>query len=279
MTNQSLKIVVTAPYFGSSFQIAILNHFKKLVKPEYLSFRSSTGEVDKQGESLKIMLAENKPTVLIAISMCPHSDIISLYKTNNVPIILIDEEANGATTIATDNYKGGQIAAEYLISKGRKKIAIVTGKTQSSENHAGNYNARLRLKGFSEALRHKGLAIPAGCTIEVPNYSREDGVAAMPKLIEAGVDAIFCAAADNCALGLLSTAKERGTRVPEDIAIVGFDDLPIAQLSTPGLTTVKQPMKEIVEAAYKMSTVQRDEILINPKKLLFEPNLIIRKSA
>jgi DNA-binding LacI/PurR family transcriptional regulator len=101
----------------------------------------------------------------------------------------------------------------------------------------------------------------------------------MPKLIEAGVDAIFCAAADNCALGLLSTAKERGTRVPEDIAIVGFDDLPIAQLSTPGLTTVKQPMKEIVEAAYKMSTVQRDEILINPKKLLFEPNLIIRKSA
>jgi Transcriptional regulators len=279
MTNQPLKIVVTAPYFGSSFQIAILDHFKKLVNPENLSFRSSTGEVDKQSESLKKMLTENKPTVLMAISMCPHPDIISLYKTNNVPIILIDEEANGVTTIATDNSMAGQIAAEHLISKGRKKIAIVTGRTQSRENYAGNYNARLRLKGFDEALRRKGLAIPTGCAIEVPNYSREDGVAVMPKLIEAGVDAIFCAAADNCALGLLSVARERGTRIPEDIAIIGFDDLPIAQLSTPGLTTIRQPMKEIVEAAYKMATTQRDEILNNPKKVLFKPELIIRKSA
>jgi Transcriptional regulators len=279
MTNQPLKIVVTAPYFGSSFQIAILDHFKKLVNPENLSFRSSTGEVDKQSESLKKMLTENKPTVLMAISMCPHPDIISLYKTNNVPIILIDEEANGVTTIATDNSMAGQIAAEHLISKGRKKIAIVTGRTQSRENYAGNYNARLRLKGFDEALRRKGLAIPTGCAIEVPNYSREDGVAVMPKLIEAGVDAIFCAAADNCALGLLSVARERGTRIPEDIAIIGFDDLPIAQLSTPGLTTIRQPMKEIVETAYKMATTQRDEILNNPKKVLFKPELIIRKST
>jgi LacI family transcriptional regulator len=279
MTNQSLKIVVTAPYFGSSFQIAILDHFKKLLNPENMSFRSSTGEVDKQGESLKKMLTENKPTVLIAISMCPHPDIISLYKKNNVPIILIDEEANGATTIATDNSMGGQIAAEHLISKGRKKIAIVTGRVQARENYAGNYNARLRLKGFNEALRHKGLAIPSGCAIEVPNYSREDGVAAMPKLIDAGVDAIFCAAADNCALGLLSVARERGIRIPDDIAIIGFDDLPIAQLSTPGLTTIKQPMKEIVEAAYKMATTERDEILKNPKKVLFKPTLIIRQSV
>jgi LacI family transcriptional regulator len=279
MTNQPMQIVITAPFFGSSFQIAILDHFKKLIKPENMSFRSSSGEVDKQSESLKKMLGENKPTVLIAISMCPHHDIISLYKENNVPIILIDEEAEGASTIATDNYKGGQIAAEFLISNGRKKIAIVNGRTQSKGNYTGNYNARLRFNGFNEALKHKGLSIPAGCNIEVPNYSREDGVAAMPKLIEVGVDAVFCAAADNCALGLLSAAKERGTRVPEDIAIIGFDDLPIAQLSTPGLTTVKQAMKDIVEAAYKMSTAQRDEILKNPKKVLFEPKLVIRKSA
>ena len=279
MTNQPLKIVVTAPYFGSSFQIAILEHFKKTVNPENFGFRSSTGEVDKQSDSLKKILTENKPTVLIAISMCPHPDIISLYKTNNVPVILLDEETIGASTIATDNYKGGQIAAEHLISRGKKKIAIITGRVQTGENHAGNYNAKLRLRGFTDALKHKGLSIPAGCTIEVPNYSREDGVAVMPKLISAGVDAIFCAAADNCAMGLLSVARERGTRIPEDIAIVGFDDLPIAQLSTPSLTTIKQPMKEIVEAAYKMSTVQRDEILKSPKKVLFEPTLIIRKST
>ena len=279
MINQPTHIVITAPFFGSSFQIAILDHFKKLLKPENMAFRSATGEMDKQIESLKKILAENKPTVLIAISMCPNAEIISLYKKNGVPIILLDEEALGTSTIAADNAAGGRMAAEHLISKGKKKIAIVTGRTQSSANLGGNYNARLRLDGFKEILRQHGLSIPPGCAIEVPNYSREDGVAAMPKLLESGVDAVFCAAADNCALGLLSVAKERGKRIPEDIAIIGFDDLPIARLSTPGLTTIKQPMKDIVDAAFKMATAQRDEILQSAKKVLFKPELIIRLSA
>jgi len=279
LINQPTHIVITAPFFGSSFQIAILDHFKKLLKPENMAFRSATGEMDKQIESLKKILAENKPTVLIAISMCPNAEIISLYKKNGVPIILLDEEALGTSTIAADNAAGGRMAAEHLISKGKKKIAIVTGRTQSSANLGGNYNARLRLDGFKEILRQHGLSIPPGCAIEVPNYSREDGVAAMPKLLESGADAVFCAAADNCALGLLSVAKERGKRIPEDIAIIGFDDLPIARLSTPGLTTIKQPMKDIVDAAFKMATAQRDEILQSPKKVLFKPELIIRQSA
>jgi LacI family transcriptional regulator len=279
MTNQPLKIVITAPYFGSLFQIAILEHFKKLIRPENMSFRSSTSELGKQTETLKKILLENKPTILIAISMAPSSEIISMYKENNVPIILLDEEARGATTLATDNYKGGRIAAEHLIAKGRKKIGIVNGRAQSSGGFSGNYCAKLRFDGFRDALKQSGLSIPAGCTVEVPNYSREDGLTAMPKLIDAGVDAIFCAAADNTALGLLSVGRDRKVRIPEDIAIVSFDDLPAAQTSSPTLTTVRQPMKEIVEAAYKMATEQQDEILRNPKKVLFEPKLIIRQSA
>ena len=139
MANQSIKVVLTAPYFGSLFQIAILEHFKKLLNPENLSVRSSTDELEKQSNSLKKILIENRPTVLIAISMCPHPDIISLYKSHDVPIILLDEEAAGASTLATDNYKGGQIAAEDFISKGRKKIAIVNGRTFSVGGLAGNY--------------------------------------------------------------------------------------------------------------------------------------------
>jgi LacI family transcriptional regulator len=279
MTNQPLKIVITAPYFGSLFQIAILEHFKKLINPENMSFRSSTSELIKQSESLKKILLENKPSVLIAISMAPNSEVISMYKENNVPIILLDEEARGATTLATDNNKGGHIAAEHLMSKGKKKIGIVNGRIQASGIYAGNYCAKLRFEGFRDALKQRGLAIPVGCTIEVPNYSREDGVAVMPKLIDAGVDAIFCAAADNTALGLLSAARDRRIRIPEDIAIVSFDDLPAAQTSSPSLTTIRQPMKEIVEAAFRMATTQQDEILRSPKKVLFEPKLIIRQSA
>ena len=279
MANQSLKIVITAPFFGSLFQIAILEHFQKVIKPENMTFRSATGEMDKQTETLKKILDGNKPSVLIAISMLPNRDMIALYKANSVPIILLDEEAQGASTIATDNYAGGMMATKHLISKGKKKIGIISGRTQSTAQYVGQYNARLRFNGYKDALAQSGLTIPQGCAIEVADYSREDGVEQMPKLIAAGVDAIFCAAADNTAVGLLSVAKQRGIRVPEDIAVVGFDDLPIAQFSNIGLTTIKQPMREIVEAAYDMATTHRDEILKNPKKILFKPELVVRQSA
>ncbi len=279
MADQTTKIVITAPYFGSLFQIAILEHFKKLIKPESLAFRSSTDEPAKQTETMKKILVENRPSVLITISTCPSAEIMSLYKTNNVPIILLDEEASGATTLATDNYAGALLATKHLISKGKKKIAIVLGRTQSTEKFAGNYNARLRLQGYKDALKQSGLISPPGCIIEVLNYSREDGLEAMPKLIAAGVDGIFCAAADNTAVGLLAIAKQKGIRVPDDIAIVGFDDLPIAKLSSPTLTTVKQPMKEIVEAAFELATSKRDEILRTPKRVLFKPELVVRQSA
>jgi LacI family transcriptional regulator len=205
----------------------------------------------------------------------PDPDIVSAFTAAKVPIVLIDEEGPGMSTITTDNCMGGRIAGEYLISKGRKKIAIVSGMTQLK----GSYNAEQRLKGFQQALRVKGFSVPQGCMIEVLNYSREDGIEVMPRLLDVGVDAIFCAAGDNCALGLITVAKERKVRIPEDIAIVGFDDLLIAQISTPKLTTIKQPLKEMAEAAYKMAVTQRDEILHKPQKVTFKPKLVIRQSA
>jgi LacI family transcriptional regulator len=275
MTNQETKVVVVAPTFGAALQISLIESFKKLFKPEEMVMRSVTGDIDVQKERLKQALEQTKPTALIAISIRPDFSTIAAYTAASVPILLIDEETPGVSTITTDNSMGGRIAGEYLIAKGRKKIAIITGRTKMK----GGYNAEQRLKGFQEALRAKGLSIPHGYVMEVINYTREDGIEAMPKLLSMGVDAIFCAAGDNCAQGLLTVARERGVRIPEDIAIIGFDDLPIARLSTPALTTIRQPLKEMAEAAYKMVVNQRNEILRKPKSAVFNPELVVRKSA
>ena len=149
MTNQETKVVVVAPTFGSALQISMIENFKKLFKPEEMAMRSVTGEIDPQKERLKQALEQTKPTALIAISIRPDSETIAAYTTANVPIILIDEEAPGVSTITTDNSMGGRIAGDYLIAKGRKKIAIVTGRTKVK----GGYNAEQRLKGFQEALK------------------------------------------------------------------------------------------------------------------------------
>lgn len=275
MSNREIKVIVAAPTFGSPFHISIIDNLRKLFKPENMAQRSVTDDADIQKERLKQALEQAKPTALVAISIRPDSDLIAAYTDKNVPIILIDEETSGVSTITTNNYLGGQIAGDYLIKKGKKKIAIVSGRTKVK----GGYNAEQRFKGFQQALNAKGIPLPQGYVIEVLHYSREDGIEAMPKLLAIGVDAIFCAAGDNCALGLLSSARDRGVRVPEDIAIVGFDDLLIAQLSTPTITTIKQPLKEIAEATYKMAVNQRDEILRKPQNIVFNPELVIRQSA
>jgi LacI family transcriptional regulator len=236
MPNQETRVVIAAPTFGSPFHISMIDNLRKLFKPEQMTQRSVTDDIAIQKGRLKQVLEQTKPTALIAISIRPDSDTIAAYNAGNVPIILIDEETTGVSTITTDNCEGGRIAGEYLMKIGKKKIAIVTGRTKVK----GGYNAEQRLKG---------------------------------------VDAIFCAAGDNCALGLLSGARDRGVRVPEDVAIVGFDDLLIAQLSTPALTTIRQPLKEMAEAAYNMVVNQRDQILNKPQNAVFHPELVIRKSA
>ena len=275
MSDRETRVVIAAPTYGSPLQISMIEIFKKLFKPEEMALRSLTGEADLQKDRFRQALEQTRPTALIALDIRPDPDIVSLYKTANIPIILFDEEAAGVSTIAIDNYKGGHMAGEYLVGKGKKKIAIVTGRTKIK----GGYNAERRLSGFQQALKEKGVSLPNGYVIEVMYYSREDGIDVMPKLLAMGIDSIFCAAGDNCAQGLLSVAKDRGVRIPEDVAIVGFDDLPIARLSTPALTTIRQPLKEMAEMAYKMAVNQRDEILHHPKNILFNPEMVIRKSA
>jgi DNA-binding LacI/PurR family transcriptional regulator len=275
MANQEIRVVIVAPTFGSALQISMLQNFRKLFKPEEMAMRSTTDDAAKQMECLNQVLAQNKPTALIAMDVQPNSETISIYKAANIPIVLLDEEAAGLSTVSIDNFKGGLIAGDYLISKGKKKIAIITGRTKVK----GGYKAELRLKGFQQALKAKRLSLPQGYVIDVPHYSREDGVEEMPKLLAMGVDAIFCAAGDNYAQGLLSVAKDRGVLIPKDVAIMGFDDLPIARLSTPTLTTVKQTLQEMAEAAYNMVVNQRNEILRNAQRAIFNPELVVRQSA
>lgn len=275
MANQQTKVVIAASTFQPAIHITMCDNFKKLFKPEEMTMRSLGSDPEMQKGRLKQTLVQTKPTALIAMAIQPDIDTITAYKTANVPIIITDEEMTGVSTITTDNFMGGRIAGEYLIKIGRKKIAIVTGKTQVKEG----YNAERRLKGFQQALSAGNISMQPGCIVEVTNYSREDGLQVMPALLDIGIDAVFCAAGDNCAQGLLAVARDRGVRIPEDVAIIGFDDLLIARLSTPALTTIRQPLKEMAEAAYRMAVTQRYEILRKPQNAVFSPEIVIRKSA
>ncbi len=273
--DQDIKVVIAAPTFQSSFHTSLCEHHKKWFKPHEMTLRSVTDDPKEQKNSLLRALAQTKPTALIAISIRPDIDVVEAYSAANVPIVLIDEEMLNVSTITTDNFMGGCLAGDHLISKGKKKIAIVAGRTGVQ----GGYNADQRIKGFKHAVGSAKMTVSPSSIFEVIRYSREEGMEIFPKLMDIGVDAVFCAAGDHCAFGLISAAKAMNKKVPDDIAIVGFDDLRIAQLSSPMLTTIKQPLEKIVEAAYDMVVNQRDEILRKPQKIVLKPELIVRQSS
>jgi LacI family transcriptional regulator len=275
MTNQVIKVVIAVPTFKSVLHTTMFEHLRKMLKPDEMALRSVGGEAPTQKDHLMRALSQTHPTGLITIDVKPDAETIAAYSDAGAPIVLIDDITSGVSTITVDNYLGGKIAGDHLVKIGRKRIAIVSGRTKLQ----GSYNAEQRLKGFQQALANGHLSLMPGCKIEVPEYSREDGIVSMPKLLDLNVDAIFCAAGDNCALGLVSVAREKKVRIPDDVAIIGFDDLLIAQISTPKLTTVRQPLTEMIEAAYDLVVTKRNEVLHKPKSIVFNPELIVRQSA
>lgn len=117
--------------------------------------------------------------------------------------------------------------------------------------------------------------------VEVMNYSYTEGIDALNKLLDAGKrpDAVFCAAGDDCARGVLRAAAQRGLQVPTDLAVIGYDDMDIAATSRPPLTTIRQPLREMAIAAWDLATNHPDELLCVAQHESFKPTLVTRQSA
>jgi DNA-binding LacI/PurR family transcriptional regulator len=275
MTEFGTRVMVAVPNLRSEMHGKLSEHFKKLLNPEEMVLMSVGDETDEQNKRLERALEQENPSALIAISIRPESSTIAAYTSGEVPIVLVDEDMPGVSVITTDNYRGGYIAGEYLAAKGKEKLAVVAGRMKVR----GGYNAEQRVKGFQQALKDKGLSLPQECIVEVVHYSRDDGLEVMPRLLRMGVDAVFSAAGDFCAVGLLAVLREERVGVPDEVAIVGFDDFRIAQMSFPPLTTIRQPLEEIAKAAYDMAVVNKADILSSPQRTMFDPELIIRRSA
>jgi DNA-binding LacI/PurR family transcriptional regulator len=271
-------IVVAAGSFTSTYSIEMVRRIQMSLRAgEAILKCPTTAEPEIVSSSLMRVLADAKPAALIGICIRPDPAVVAAFRAAGAPVVLIDEEVTGATTITLDNFLGGFIAADHLVKRGCKSIAVVRGKT----GQVGDYNALQRIKGFERALAAKRLTMAAGGPLDAPNYSMQDGERAMSSILDRGleVDGIFSAAGDLCALGVLKVALARGRRIPEDLAVVGFDDLDMAAKAIPPLTTVRQPLGEMASAAYDAAVVRKARTLAQSQKIFFKPTLAVRGSA
>ena len=191
---------------------------------------------------------------------------------SDFPVVIAGRpfHTNGVSYIDIDNVKSTYQAVCHLIQLGYKRIGTITGMMDSTTGID-------RMKGYLKALDKHGLEVDEALIAE-GDFSELSGYTAMKKLIPSRPDAIF-AASDTMAIGAMRATREAGLRVPEDVAFIGFDDLPIASNPDVQLTTVRQP---IVGFGLKAVEILIDLIEngIKPtRRIIMDTELVVRASC
>lgn len=276
-----VRIALVAVGFSWNFQRTMQAQLHKLVQPpqsliEVALVRRHEKEFERD-RLLRLLDGDGRPTAVISLAFRPDPLTVTAYQAAGIPFVLVDEQVAGASTVACDNFKCGYLAGKHLLGKGRRTPALICGDSTAS----GDYNAVQRRRGFEKALTEAGVSLQEGHVHEVLEYSRKDGVAALEKFLGGGPrpDAVFSAAGDAPASGLLAAARERRIKVPEDLAVISVDDMPLASITEPPLTTFRQPVEAIAREAWRLATGETAALLDRPKTVLLDPTLIGRGSA
>ena len=164
---------------------------------------------------------------------------------SDFPIVVIDMFNKNTSTVTSDNVQGCSLALNYLYKLGHRKIAHIQGVAQ-----ADNWPSSIRKKTYIEVMKKLNLDIPEGYIVDGVNFDVSGGYDAMKELLSLKdrPTAVF-ASGDKLAIGAIDAIKDAGLRVPEDISVIGFDNIEIAKYVTPKLTTIRQNCQEIGEAA------------------------------
>lgn len=164
-----------------------------------------------------------------------------------VPLVLLGESLLEVPYdhVVVENVEAAHAAMRHLLSLGKKRIAAI-----GTQDYTSSTTAYLRLCGYTEALAEAGLPYDPQLAVPVTAYHRTDGAEAMRQLLalESPPDAVFCFN-DLLALGAIRALHEAGLRIPEDVAVVGFDDIEEASFSTPSLTTIAPDKEKLGELA------------------------------
>ena len=241
LTGKSKIIGLVVAYLDNHFYPTVLELLSEALEREgyhVLVFMAAHSADDV--EDVVSQILDYQVDGLILASVALSSDLADRCRASGVPVVLFNRklEAEGELAVVSDNRMGGRLAAEHLISVGRTRIGHIAGWEGASTQ-------RDREAGFMEGLRSAGLGL----------FGREVGDYRLPRAKDAArqmfdtpdrPDAVFVAN-DYMAFGVMDVLRsELGLRVPEDVALIGFDDVPSAAWPAYGLTTIKQDAEAMV---------------------------------
>ncbi len=274
LTSQNTNIVgIVMANAKSPFYSKTLDEFT--IKLQKLGKQTLLFSVEKGRDIDEILshVLEYRVDGLVITSATISSEMAEECANIGTPVILFNRYATGTnvSAVCCDNVKGGRDVADYLLDRGYTQLAYIGGNPKSSTNID-------RLKGFQERLQERGFS---DLLIRNDEYSYESGYRIAKELILEGKkpEVIFCAS-DIVALGAMDAAKhEFNLKTPEEIAIVGFDDIEMASWPTYSLTTIQQPIEEMTEFAIDLLESKIKKMNTKCELKLFPGKLIKRGSA
>ena len=193
------------------------------------------------------------------------------------PVVLLGEQpgVGAIDRVAIDNRSAAREAVEHLLAAGRTHIAAI-----GLQPHLTNETARQRLAGYRAALEASGARVAGELELAVERLHHADGLHAMRRLLDRATppDAVFCFT-DQLALGAIRACADRGVRVPDDVAVVGFDDIEAGRYSVPALTTVAPDKERLAELALETLAERMADPSLPGRDLVVPHRLVVRGSA
>jgi len=275
-TRKANAIGVIVPNLASSFVVRILQGIKSTNRDiDYtVQLFDTIGQRETEAQLFQRLARERRIDGAILISASVTDEELRVFKDESVPCIVVARMCDFLDSVYVNNTRGADDATEYLLNKGHRRIACVFCSKQSLPMDD-------RVAGYEAALKRHGMVKEENLMFEAADDTIAEGIKVFGKLMAGGTrpSAVFVPAGDMVAIGIIREAKKAGIQIPQQLAVVGFDDIPAAEVVEPELTTVRQPKLEMGDYAINIliDKVEGRETALKHKEL--PTKLIIRESA
>ncbi|EGQ9501154.1 substrate-binding domain-containing protein [Vibrio cholerae] len=235
---------------------------------------NTEGDNQRMKASINTLLQKRVDGLLLMCSTLEGERLDVFDRYPDIPIVVMDW---GPILFASDkiqdnSLQGGYMAAKHLIECGHKEIGCITGPLI-------RHQAQMRYEGYKRALAEAGIAINPDWIVE-SDFECEGGYQAFEKLYERGkLPSALFVSNDMMAMGVIQAASQRDLRVPDDLSLIGYDDVHIAKFMTPALTTIHQPKYRLGKAAVDTLLYRLENPDTTAQVVQLEPTLVVRNSV
>ncbi|MDA8204091.1 MAG: LacI family DNA-binding transcriptional regulator [Chloroflexi bacterium] len=275
-SGSSRTIGVLVPDISNPFFADVVKGVESVMRAdEYSLLLCNTDEnVERERAIVRTLLRKQVDAILMAPAT-EWSDAPLLLRERGVPLVLIDRQIDAAAfdVVLVDNVNGAAQAAEYLVSLGHERIALIAGPLDTTPG-------RERHDGFVQGLRSAGRDLDEHY-LQVSDFREDGGYQAALRLLAVRPAPTALFASNNLmSIGALRAIHNLGIRIPQEMSFVGFDDLALAELTSPPLTVITRPSTEQGVLAMRLLRSRMEETAdVSPRRIVLETRLAVRGSC